>query len=265
MGLSDSQKKIASNIAWALGGKIVNMASALFIGILVARYLGPNNYGIMNYVISYVSIFSIIASFGLDDIEIRELSKHNENRNIILGSCFFIRIVFATIAYIGIIVSLLFYQTDRLTFSMILVYGLTLFSGTGNIFRNYFTSIVQNRYIVKSEIMRTALGGLIKILLLWLKAPLEYFIYSQILDSIIVGSGYYLSYKSICGTVKNWSIDKKLILFIIKESYPLVISGAAVIIYQRIDQVMIGNMLNKTEVGYFATAAKFVDLIIAVR
>lgn len=88
MGLSDSQKKIASNIAWALGGKIVNMASALFIGILVARYLGPNNYGIMNYVISYVSIFSIIASFGLDDIEIRELSKHNENRNIILGSCF---------------------------------------------------------------------------------------------------------------------------------------------------------------------------------
>ena len=159
MGLSDSQKKIASNIAWALGGKIVNMASALFIGILVARYLGPNNYGIMNYVISYVSIFSIISSFGLDDIEIRELSKHNENRNIILGSCFFIRIVFATIAYIGIIVSLLFYQTDRLTFSMILVYGLTLFSGTGNIFRNYFTSIVQNRYIVKSEIMRTALGG----------------------------------------------------------------------------------------------------------
>lgn len=262
MGLSDSQKKIASNIAWALGGKIVNMASALFIGILVARYLGPNNYGIMNYVISYVSIFSIIASFGLDDIEIRELSKHNENRNIILGSCFFIRIVFATIAYIGIIVSLLFYQTDRLTFSMILVYGLTLFSGTGNIFRNYFTSIVQNRYIVKPEIMRTALGGLIKILLLWLKAPLEYFIYSQILDSIIVGSGYYLSYKSICGTVKNWSIDKKLILFIIKESYPLVISGAAVIIYQRIDQVMIGNMLNKTEVGYFATAAKFVDLIV---
>lgn len=53
-----------------------------------------------------------------------------------------------------------------------------------------------------------------------------------------------------------------MILFIIKESYPLVISGAAVIIYQRIDQVMIGNMLNKTEVGYFATAAKFVDLIV---
>lgn len=55
---------------------------------------------------------------------------------------------------------------------------------------------------------------------------------------------------------------KKLVPFILKESFPLVLSGAAVIIYQRIDQVMIGNMLNKTEVGYFATAGKFVDLIL---
>ena len=51
-------------------------------------------------------------------------------------------------------------------------------------------------------------------------------------------------------------------LFFIKESFPLLLSGAAIIIYQRIDQVMIGNMLDKKEVGYFATAGKFVDLIL---
>ena len=65
MKLSDSQKKIVSNVTWSLGGKIVNMASALFVGILVARYLGPENYGVMNYVISYVAIFTVFATFGL--------------------------------------------------------------------------------------------------------------------------------------------------------------------------------------------------------
>ena len=64
------------------------------------------------------------------------------------------------------------------------------------------------------------------------------------------------------GSVRNWTFDKTIVPFFIKESFPLLLSGAAIVIYQRIDQVMIGNMLNKTEVGYFATAGKFVDLIL---
>ena len=262
MNLSDSQKKIASNVIWSLGGKIVNMASALFVGILVARYLGPENYGIMNYVISYVTIFTVFATFGLDNIEIRELSRQNDKKDTILGTCFSLRILFAILAYLGIVFSLFIYKTDRFTFLMILAYGLTLFTSTGNILRNYFTSIVQNKYIVKSEIFRTFIGAGIKILLLLFKAPLEYFIYAQIFDTILVASGYYISYKSIVGSVRLWKFDKTIVGFILKESFPLVLSGAAVIIYQRIDQVMIGNMLDKAEVGYFATAGKFVDLIV---
>ena len=262
MNLSDSQRKIASNVIWSLGGKTVNMASALFVGILVARYLGPENYGIMNYVISYVAIFTVFATFGLDNIEIRELSRQNDKKDTILGTCFGLRILFAVLAYLGIVCSLIVYKTDRFTSMMILTYGLTLFTGTGNILRNYFTSIVQNKYIVKSEIFRTFVGAGIKILLLLMKAPLEYFIYAQIFDTALVASGYYISYKSIVGSVRQWKFDKTIVWFIVKESFPLVLSGAAVIIYQRIDQVMIGNMLNKAEVGYFATAGKFVDLII---
>ncbi len=262
MKLSDSQKKIVSNVTWSLGGKIVNMASALFVGILVARYLGPENYGIMNYVISYVAIFTVFATFGLDNIEIRELSRQNDKKNTILGTCFSLRLLFAILAYLGIVCSLFIYKTDRFTSLMILAYGLTLFTGTGNILRNYFTSIVQNKYIVKSEILRTFIGAGIKIMLLLIKAPLEYFIYAQIFDTVLVASGYYISYKAIVGSVRLWRFDKTIVGFILKESFPLVLSGAAVIIYQRIDQVMIGNMLNKAEVGYFATAGKFVDLIV---
>ena len=262
MNLSDSQKKIASNVIWSLGGKIVNMASALFVGILVARYLGPENYGVMNYVISYVAIFTVFATFGLDNIEIRELSRQNGKKDTILGTCFSLRILFALLAYLGIVFSLFIYKTDRFTSLMILAYGLTLFTGTGNILRNYFTSIVKNKYIVKSEIFRTFIGAGIKILLLLVKAPLEYFIYAQIFDTVLVASGYYISYKSIVGSVRLWRFDRTIVGFILKESFPLVLSGAAVIIYQRIDQVMIGNMLDKKEVGYFATAGKFVDLIV---
>lgn len=264
MKLTNTHKKIFSNVIWSLGGKIVSMASALFVGILVARYLGPEKYGLMNYVISYVALFTVVASFGMNNIEIRELSKHNENKNTILGTCFRLRLMFAVIAYLLVCVTLLIYKSDAFTSAMILTYGLILFTETGAVLRNYFTSIVKNEYIAKSEIFRTLIGAVVKIVLLWFKAPLQYFIIAQLFDSFLVASGYYICYKKSVGSLREWNFDKTLVPYIVKESFPLLLSGAAIIIYQRIDQVMIGNMLSKEDVGYFATAGKFVDLILFI-
>lgn len=261
--LDSNKKKILSNVFWAMTGKIVNMLSALFVGILIARYLGPEQYGVMNYVISYVTLFSVLATFGLSNIEVRELAKSPENKNAILGTCFRLRFLFTTVAYILIVVTLVVFKTDIFTTTMILLYGLTLYTQyCFEVIRNYFTSIVKNEYIVKTEIARTLIGAGIKIVLLLIKAPLWCFIVAVIFDTILVASGYTLSYKKIVGKINEWFYDKTLTPYLVKQSFPLVLSGAAVIIYQRIDQVMIGNMLSKTEVGYFATAGKFVDLIL---
>ncbi|WP_321332329.1 flippase [uncultured Bacteroides sp.] len=262
--LSDNKKKIFANVFWAFTGKVINMAGALLVGILVARYLGPSQYGLMNYVVSYVTIFTIIATFGLDNIEIRELSKQPLNRDTVLGTTFRIRLFFALIAFLLIGATLWLFESDSYTSIMVLVYSSTVFSGCFNVIRNYFTSIVQNEYVVKSEILRTIIGALIKIALLWLKAPLTYFIIATAFDTVLVASGYIYAYHIKVGKFSDWKYDKTMVFFMLKESFPLVLSGAAVIIYQRIDQVMIRNMIDNESVGYFATASKFLDLIIFV-
>lgn len=260
--LSENKKKVFANLFWAMTGKIVNMAGALLVGILVARYLGPSQYGLMNYVISYVTLFTIISNFGLDNIEIRELSRTPERKEYILGTCFRIRMFFATFAFILIILSLILFNANTFTSCMILLYSVTLYTGSFNIIRNYFTSIVKNEYVVKSEITRTIIGACIKVVLLWIKAPLEYFIAATAFDTVLVASGYCFSYKKTVGKVSEWKYDKTIVSYYIRESFPLVLSGAAVIIYQRIDQVMIGNMIDNASVGYFATAGKFLDLVL---
>lgn len=260
--LSENKKKVFANLFWAMTGKIVNMAGALLVGILVARYLGPSQYGLMNYVISYVTLFTIISNFGLDNIEIRELSRTPERKEYILGTCFRIRMFFATFAFILVILSLILFNANTFTSCMILLYSVTLYTGSFNIIRNYFTSIVKNEYVVKSEITRTIIGACIKVVLLWIKAPLEYFIAATAFDTVLVASGYCFSYKKTVGKVSEWKYDKTIVPYYIRESFPLVLSGAAVIIYQRIDQVMIGNMIDNASVGYFATAGKFLDLVL---
>ena len=260
--LSENKKKVFANLFWAMTGKIVNMAGVLLVGILVARYLGPSQYGLMNYVISYVSLFTIISNFGLDNIEIRELSRTPERKEYILGTCFRIRMFFSTFALILVILSLILFKANTFTSCMILLYSVTLYTGSFNIIRNYFTSIVKNEYVVKSEIARTIIGACIKVILLWIKAPLEYFIAATVFDTVLVASGYCFSFKKTVGKISELKYDKTIVPYYIKESFPLVLSGAAVIIYQRIDQVMIGNMIDNASVGYFATAGKFLDLVL---
>lgn len=263
--IEGNKRKILTNVFWALLGKIVSMLGALFVGILVARYLGPSQYGLMNYVISYVTLFTVIAKFGMSYIEVRELSKYPEKREKLLGTCFCLRLFFSTVAYIALVLSLLFYRIDMFTTVMTLLYGITLYTTCCfELIRNYFTSIIKNEYVVKSEILRTVIGACVKMILLYYHAPLWAFIVAVVFDSVLVASGYIVSYHKEVGTIRNWRYDKTIVPYILKQSFPLLLSGAAIIIYQRIDQVMIGNMIDKESVGYFATAGKFLDVILYI-
>ena len=192
--LSDSRKNIIKNLFWAILGKVVNVLGALFVGILVARYLGPSQFGLMNYVISYVYIFIVLSAFGLDNIEIRELSRKKGRENEILGTTFTLRIIFSLITLLLEIVTLIIYKADSYTTLLIIIYSISIFMSSFNVIRNYFTSIVQNEFIVKTEISRTVIGALIKIILLWHKAPLILFIIAAGFDTILVASGYVFGY-----------------------------------------------------------------------
>ena len=76
--ISTTQQKVVKNLVWAVVGKIVTLLGSLLVGIFVARYLGPQQYGLMNYVFSYIAVFQVFATFGLDSIEIREEARRKE-------------------------------------------------------------------------------------------------------------------------------------------------------------------------------------------
>ena len=82
--------------------KILRMIVGLFVGVWVARYLGPANFGLFSYVQSFVGLFSVIATLGLDDIVVRELVKDNSRSNELLGTAFGLKIIASLSAFGGI-------------------------------------------------------------------------------------------------------------------------------------------------------------------
>lgn len=262
--LSVNRRKVVSNVYWAVLGKVVNIISGLLVGIMVARYLGPDQFGLMNYVISYVTLFSILASFGLDNIEVRELARNPQQRDAIMGTSFLLRLGFA-VATMGLIsLTLWRFESDRYTVAMVLVYSVMLVLSSLNVIRNYFTSIILNEYVVKTEISRTVVGALIKVVLLLFHCSLTWFIVASAFDFFLVAGGFLYAYRKKVGSVRAWLFNRAIAKMLIVEAFPLMLSGAAVIIYQKINAVMIRNMMDNASVGQFSVASKIIELGIFV-
>lgn len=255
---------IFRNVAWSLVAKIVGLISALLVGIMVARYLGPEQYGLMNYVVSFVWLFLIIATFGFENIEIREEAKRNDERDKIIGTTFVMRLVLSVAAILMIWLAAYLNEADSYTISLIMIYSVYIIMTPFDVIRNYFTSQVQNEYIAKVGICRTVFSCLLKVLLLWLHASLTWFIVSLVVDAAVLAQGYCYVYRRKQGKMRAWKFDKGWAKYMLRQSFPLLFSGAAAIALLKLDQIMIGNMIDKTSVGYFSIASRFVEVLIYV-
>ncbi len=262
--ISDKKRKALRNIAWAMGGKVVSLMSLLIVAIIVARYLGQKQYGIMNYVVSLVTIFQVFADFGLDLIQVREESRHPNRRDTIIGTVFALKMIFALVALTGVFLTVILLVKDAHIRGYILIYAVSIILNTTWVTRNHFTSIVWNEYVVKTEIFRTLIGLVVKVALVLLHFPLVWFICALVFDSFLLATGYTLSYVKKIDSIKKWRFDRKLALYFVGQSFPLLLSGAAIIVYNRIDQVMIGGMIDQSHLGVYSVAVRFAEILIFV-
>ncbi|MBO4906997.1 MAG: flippase [Bacteroidaceae bacterium] len=262
--LSPTRAKIAENLFWSVLGKVVTLLSGLLVGIIVARYLGPEQYGLMDYVVSYVFLFQSFAIFGLDAIEIREEARGQHPIPIIIGTAFTLKLVLGLFFMVAVILTSWWMDADGYTTLLVAIYSLTIVLNTLCVIRNYFTAIVQNEYIVKAEIARTLIGVGIKLCMLFLNASLTWFMVAYMFDFVLLGSGYIMAYHTKAGRLRDWSFDAAVARYLLREAFPLLLTNIAVIVYQRIDHVMIGQMIDKVAVGYYSVASRFVEVLIYI-
>ena len=85
--------KYFKNTSWLFGEKILRMVVGLFVGVWVARYLGPEQFGLFSYAQSFVGLFTAIAGLGLDSIIVRELVKDESKRDALLGTAFRLKLI----------------------------------------------------------------------------------------------------------------------------------------------------------------------------
>lgn len=263
--LSPNLRKVIGNTGWLFAEKIVQMGLGLFVGVWITRYLGPERFGRLNYALAIVGLFIPFAKLGLDSIIVRNLARDSSCKDLTLGSAFFLKIVSSIVTLIvtvGVIFAITPEQTainqETRWLVGIIAAGTTIQSF--DVIDYWFQSQIQAKYSVLARNIAYVLMNLVKVLLIQLKAPLIAFAIVIVAESALCALAMVIIYKFNGNFIKAWKFNLKSAKLLIKDSWPLIFAGVVVMIYMRIDQVMLGQMIGEKSVGIYSAAVKISEL-----
>lgn len=253
-------KRYFKNTGWLFIGRIGSMIITFLVGVYFARYLGPAQFGLLSYAVSFVGLFAFINGFGIDGILARELVQKPDKRDEILGSALALKIAGNVVLSLLIGVALVILKSEAVASILIIIITASYFFQAFNVIDSFFQSQVLSKKVVVAQLSVSLVLAVIKLVSIYLKLPLVFFAFLYIIESVLLASIYILTYISHKLSILNWRPRVGIMISMFKNSWPFMFSGAAVLIYMKIDQIMIKQMLSNNAVGLYSAAVKLSEV-----
>ncbi len=253
-------RKHTKNIGWMFFARIATMVVTFIATTYIARHLGPKNYGELSYAISFTSIFSFLASLGIDQILYRDLIKYPEKRNEYLGSAISLRVL-ASIVTSAICVGAAFlFSSKDVSLLLIFIISLTYFFSSFQLLSTEFQADSNSKYPSIFSFFVVLILNILKITVVVFDKGVIYLAGIILLEPILYSIAYFYLRTKFYGTINKLKFNKTIAISILKDSFPLIFASAFYVIYARIDQVMIKYMLDATSVGLYDAAVRISEL-----
>ncbi|WP_223912203.1 flippase [Rhodoferax lithotrophicus] len=253
-------RRYAANTSWMFAEQLLRMVAGLLVGIWVARYLGPTQFGVFSYSIAFAALFGSLAKLGLDSIMVRDLVRTPELSDVYLGTAFWLKIMGSVVMLAAMVLAVRFTSNDATTNLYIFIIGSGTLFQSFEVVDFYFQSKVLSKFVSMCKLTQLFISSLIKLYLIYIKAELFLFVLVSLIDQITLGVSLYFAYR--LQNLNNFYqyFDIKIAKKLLKDSWPLILSGIIIAIYMRIDQIMIKEFLDVKEVGLYSAAARISEI-----
>lgn len=247
------KNKSFRNSMWILAERIYQMVINFVLTILTSRYLGPSNFGVLNYGATLFNIFLVFTKLGLDNIIANELIKHRDKEGTLIGTSLIMRITSATCSIIILTILVFVLQANSpIVIITSVIQSIALLFQAFNIFDYWFQSYYKSKYVsIAKAIAYTVMAGY-KFWLLATGKDVIWFAASNVIDFFLIAVFLFIFYRQNRGQKLHFdfSIGKKLL----SQSHHFIISGIMVLIYTQIDKIMIGQMQDEYQLGLYSAA-----------
>lgn len=249
-----------NNIQWFTIARIINLGISLCTTIIIARLLGPSAFGLFNYALSIVALFTVISNLGISNILYKQLTLEKESREEIIGSALFLNMITASIAIGIVIVSLIFIKETPYVKSLILLLSLTFVTYPLTLLSFDFLKDAEAKYVTITQIVTLFISNICKIIAIYYFSSIAYMAVVLILENIIAGALYAYQISFIKKRSLTFTVNRKRVRLIFSLSLPLIFYGAFSEIYARIDQIMLKFYLDTVAVGLYSASVRLTEI-----
>lgn len=253
--------KAIGNSSWLLADKLIKIAGEILIGIWLARYLGAESFGMLSYALSFATIYVVVSGLGMEKLLIREFVSFPQKADIIWSTGLRIKITASLIALllaagINTIISPLSTEVFYITF-IILIGSFFRFS---DIVKYRFESLISSKFAIIAEDIVYIIMSIVRVWLIINQRSLFEFSITYAAEFFLTSISLFLVYK-----IKNLSssfikYDKSIAFGLLKSSFPLIFASISVILYQRIDILMLNLIYSSKEAGIYTAATKLSEV-----
>ncbi|MEZ9361661.1 flippase [Vibrio cyclitrophicus] len=257
-----STKSAIKNTIWLFGERGAAMLLLLSTNIILARYLSTNQFGQLNYLISFMALLIPFSSLGLNVLITREIHNNVKPIKTILSTALSLRVIGGGIGVILTCLALYFINfKDVIPDYWLIFAAIANIFTAGYLFDFYFQAKVASRYAVKVRLFVLVLSSIAKILAVVFDAELKVFLIFVIFEPVLIGLLFGFAYKLHSNDKSNeWVFDSKYSRQLLQQSRWLVLSGFMAVVYLKVDQIMLGQMLGATSVATYAVAVRLSEV-----
>ena len=253
--------KIVDNIGWLFFDKLLRMGVGMLVGVWVARYLGPEQFGLLSFAGAFTGLFGAIAGLGLQGIVVRDIVRDPQGANLTLGTAAVLQLFGGLLAYLLILISIVYLRPeDALARSIVAVLGAIMLLKAGEIAQYWFESQVQSKYTVWVQNGVFLVFAGIKVVLILLEVTLVVFVWATLLEAAVVTIVLLIVLKGRSSTLYSLRFSIKRVKTLLLDSWPLILAGLSVTAYMKIDQIMLGQMLGDEAVGIYSAATRISEV-----
>lgn len=251
--------KFMRNTSWLLFEQIFRMGLSLIVTSLMARYLGTADFGLINYSLAFIIIFTTVTNLGIDSIIVNEIINHRDKTGGIIGTTIYLRLVASVISVFFMFLIVSFLNADEKTIILItFIQSISLLFVIFDAVKYWFQSNLQSKYIVISKSIAFTIVSIWRLILIYFEKSIYYFAFATTIEAIVIAIFMIVFYVKFKGPrlCFSFQIAKKLL----SKSYHFFIAGLLIMIYTQIDKIMLGQMTDVATVGIYSAAMTIASL-----
>lgn len=247
-------KKFVGNTSWMMFQRVYQMLIQLIVGSLSARYLGPSNYGLINYGYSIITFFLTISKLGMDSIVVAEMVRTPDKESSYLGTALLMRFITSVLSLFAIWGIVIVIEPGNTLLQIVTVLqAIALIFQSSEVLYFWFQAQLEMKYVTIASIIALTITAIWRISLLANSAGVQWFALSSSISALVCGICIIIFF--LLKAKVKLSVSVKDGKFILLNSYHFIINGLAVVLYTQLDRIMLGKFVSQEAVGLYSAAS----------